>query len=656
MVNKNIIDIQNAKFVVTNTGFFGIDTANPSAKLQVGNTLYVDDTNGKVGINKATPDEVLDINGTLRIEADRTQTIRFYDTQGGGSPDENGRIEIDKDSGGGEMKFYTLETGGGTPNERLSINRRGALGLSGNYGTGTQFLKSNGSGGAVSWDTPIDTTYTNGTGISISPSNVISIGQDVSMTANVFFASLTIGSQFTVNNQGAFGLGTNPNFGTDGQVLTSQGTNTAIWGPPNKYFFYHGDYEPFGLGCLGGFVGMNAGDIYYSAFYTSNSVDYKKITLYTSEDFISFTGNLGVAIYSDSVNLPGNLLFKHKETYSAFAGIGSFELDLTLDETFSLNSHTKYWLGVSVNTTNYGTMGLAKALITDTDNVHIRKGTGYTTATEFPTNAGVSFTDSPLNFWFRLYNPDATSFNQQTDSPDSLSIFKTNVDLLEAKIETETDVSGTGSSLIFKTLDSTGVLTEKTRINNVGAIGIGGSNYGLENQVLTSNGTNGAVRWTTPATVVLNNGTNINITGTYPNFTINNIAPSVPSNLVETYINRKTLSGTGATDFFTINRDIQRSFVVDLRIVGGDGINICTLYHTRSGIVFTGSEIFIKPNEIIANTSFTGGGSAYTTSIIEAPSNVQLDIRVNSATGGTQTVAAYMTLYGTRTNPTVVIS
>lgn len=157
-------------------------------------------------------------------------------------------------------------------------------------------------------------------------------------------------------------------------------------------------------------------------------------------------------------------------------------------------------------------------------------------------------------------------------------------------------------------------------------------------------------------TLVLNNGTDINITGAYPNFTINNIAPSVPSNLVETYINRKTLTGSGATDFFTINRDRQRSFVIDLRIVSGDGINECILYHTRSGIVFTGSEIFIRGTDIIANTSFSGGASAYTTSLIEAPSNVQLDIRVNSATGSTQTVSAYMTLYGTRTNPNVVIS
>jgi len=115
------------------------------------NNLVVDLTNSKVAINKATPDEELDINGTLRIEADTTQTIRFYDTQGGGSPDEDGRIEVTQDAGGGEMKFYTLETGGGTPNERLSINRRGALGVSANYGNAGEVLMSNGSGSAVSW-------------------------------------------------------------------------------------------------------------------------------------------------------------------------------------------------------------------------------------------------------------------------------------------------------------------------------------------------------------------------------------------------------------------------------------------------------------------------------------------------------------------------
>jgi hypothetical protein len=170
---------------------------------------------------------------------------------------------------------------------------------------------------------------------------------------------------------------------------------------------------------------------------------------------------------------------------------------------------------------------------------------------------------------------------------------------------------------------------QRMRIGHLGELGFGaGNSVGTSGQLLQSNG-NASPSWVD--------------------------APS-GGNTVETYINRKTLSGTGATDFFNINRDIQRSFVVDLRIVGGDGANIITLYHTRTGVVFTASEIFIRNTEVLANTSFSGGGSAYTTSIIEAPSNTQLDIRVNSGTGSTQTVSAYMTLYGTRTNPSVIIS
>ena len=140
-------------------GQLKVGTVDVGNKIVAGggnNNLVVDLTNQRVAINKANPDEELDINGTLRIEADTTQTIRFYDTQGGGTLDENGRIEITQDAGGGEMKFYTLQTGGGTPTERLSINRHGALGLSGNYGTSGQVLSSNGTGSAVSWiDVPI---------------------------------------------------------------------------------------------------------------------------------------------------------------------------------------------------------------------------------------------------------------------------------------------------------------------------------------------------------------------------------------------------------------------------------------------------------------------------------------------------------------------
>ncbi len=172
------------------------------------NNLVVDLSNQRVGINKATPDEELDINGTLRIEANGTQTIRFYDTQGGGSPDEDGRIEVTQDGGGGEMKFYTLETGNGTPQERLSINRRGALGLSGNYGSAGQVLSSNGSGNAVSWVSPVSNIYA---GASIS--QIIGPAVNVETTLNNWTSQVASGitggatNVFTAQSSGWYSLG-----------------------------------------------------------------------------------------------------------------------------------------------------------------------------------------------------------------------------------------------------------------------------------------------------------------------------------------------------------------------------------------------------------------------------------------------------------------
>ena len=59
-----------------------------------------------------------------------------------------------------------------------------------------------------------------------------------------------------------------------------------------------------------------------------------------------------------------------------------------------------------------------------------------------------------------------------------------------------TDDGATGGQLQFHTKIDGGATTEKLRINNVGAIGIGGANYGTSGQVLTSNTSGSAVSWT----------------------------------------------------------------------------------------------------------------------------------------------------------------
>ena len=228
-IETEIFDSTKTRIHLTSTG---ISVAN-------GITVTSD---GKVGIGKTDPDEELDINGTVRIEADTTQTIRFYDTQGGGTPDENGRIEVAQDGGGGEMKFYTLQTGGGTAQERLSINRYGSIGIGGsNFGSTNQVIVSNGSGSAVTWANQTDTTYTAGTGLSLvgttfnntAPDQTVTLTQGGSTTITGTYPNFTISSTDTTYSAGT-GLSlvgtTFNNTAPDQTVTLTQGGATTISG------------------------------------------------------------------------------------------------------------------------------------------------------------------------------------------------------------------------------------------------------------------------------------------------------------------------------------------------------------------------------------------------------------------------------------------
>jgi hypothetical protein len=71
-------------------------------------------------------------------------------------------------------------------------------------------------------------------------------------------------------------------------------------------------------------------------------------------------------------------------------------------------------------------------------------------------------------------------------------------------------VDGTdGGVLGFITKEDGGLATEKLRINNIGAIGIGGANYGTQGQVLVSNGPGSSVSWGNSTPYYLNLGFNV---------------------------------------------------------------------------------------------------------------------------------------------------
>ena len=72
-----------------------------------------------------------------------------------------------------------------------------------------------------------------------------------------------------------------------------------------------------------------------------------------------------------------------------------------------------------------------------------------------------------------------------------------------------------GGVLAFYTKVDDGSVTEKLRINNQGAIGIGGTNYGTAGDVIISNGSGSSVSWRTP--VILGASlTNSSYTGANP--------------------------------------------------------------------------------------------------------------------------------------------
>jgi hypothetical protein len=87
-------------------------------------------SDGRVGIGVVEPNEVLQIDGTVRIEDNTTQTLTFYDTQGG-STKEHARIEVDDNGGGADMIFYTRPSGGNPPTEKLRINKNGIVTITG---------------------------------------------------------------------------------------------------------------------------------------------------------------------------------------------------------------------------------------------------------------------------------------------------------------------------------------------------------------------------------------------------------------------------------------------------------------------------------------------------------------------------------------------
>jgi hypothetical protein len=107
---------------------------------------------------------------------------------------------------------------------------------------------------------------------------------------------------------------------------------------------------------------------------------------------------------------------------------------------------------------------------------------------------------------------------------------------------------------------------------------------------------------TSDQTVSLSNGTGINVTGTYPNFTITNTAPDQTVSLT----NGTNISITGTYPNFTINSTASGGSAFPFTPVAG-GNATSTLLYLYNGLYATGSSTI----QYASTTAITSSGSAY---------------------------------------------
>jgi len=149
-----------------------------------------------------------------------------------------------------------------------------------------------------------------------------------------------------------------------------------------------------------------------------------------------------------------------------------------------------------------------------------------------------------------------------------------------------------GGDLQFYTKEDGGNVTEKLRINNVGAIGIGGANFGTTGQVLTSNGSTGSVSWESPIPYHLVIDLLPN-SGTIYSFTSGQV------NEINT-LNVRPLESTA-----TYIGDLTSSKYWSPSVSGIFQINIQAIFTTSSGDALAYSSIFIEKSSTGVSGTYT---------------------------------------------------
>jgi hypothetical protein len=188
--------------------------------------IYFDNSNNRIGIGVPNPEEDFEIDGSIQIDSNTSARLKFQ--QSGPNPHALGEIDAEQDgTNGGDLQFYTKVDSGGSVTEKLRINNVGAFGIGGaNYGSSGQVLTSDGSGNAVSWETPFDKVIFAVRGVgTLNMNNIITSWR--TPVINAFPAQWSaLNGTYTIHNTGNYRISFRTVFQNTGN---SRGTDVLMY-------------------------------------------------------------------------------------------------------------------------------------------------------------------------------------------------------------------------------------------------------------------------------------------------------------------------------------------------------------------------------------------------------------------------------------------
>jgi hypothetical protein len=599
-----------------------VDNNNNSVSISVDNVSNAPITlkGNKVGINKLDPEEELEVDGSIQIDSANVARLKFQ--YSGENPHKLAEIDGEQDGiDGGDLQFYT-KVDGDNLTEKLRINNVGAIGIGGaSYGSPGQVLTSNGSGNPVSWSTPsgggggnvlLDEDFTTPGIMTTDGSGIYStiINNSENWNAAHSWGDHSIQGYLTDVNIADVLL--DEDFTTPGIMTTDGGgiystiiNNSENWNAAHSWgnhadegyltdvniadvlldedFTTPGIMTTDGSGIYSTIINNSEnwntayswGDHSIQGYLTDVSsqtlaqLQDVKLTNLTTNDLLKYDGTNFVNFsptYLDGSGIADNFLIKivnnqtettlFKETVQGTSTLlESHVADGVLlqpagsikSEFDGIKSKMHLYSGIS------GTSGIT---VTSEGKVGINK---LDPEEELEVDGSIQIDSA---------NVARLKFQKSGENPHKL-----------AEIDGEQDGIDGGDLQFYTKVDGDN-LTEKLRINNVGAIGIGGASYGSPGQVLTSNGSNSSVSWTTPSGGGGGgNLINLSVQG------VTNKKKQIPYTITKTItasdITARLDHAPSKEQIFTFGEFLENQW-----IAVGQGTN--TIAYSRNGIDWTG--------------------------------------------------------------------